>query len=174
MRAPARRRRGRRCGTFSRFPFRSLCFLLCARLLHPHAARAREAASLPVNMSAFCLTACSVAARASPLQARGAARRAVPSTPCLMRAPAARCTLVCARGTRQRTGVSRGTVCASAADADDEPWEIDLQVSGMVCEGCVSNVEAALAKSKGVVRVVAVDLASGIATVEVQAATAVR
>lgn len=62
----------------------------------------------------------------------------------------------------------------AAADADDEPWEIDLQVTGMVCEGCVSNVEAALSKSKGVVRVVSVDLASGIATVEVQAATAVR
>ena len=122
-----------------------------------------------------CLLVCSVgAARASPLQARGAGRRVVPSAPCLPRVPsAARCTLACARGSRQRAGVSRSTVFVAAADADDEPWEIDLQVTGMVCEGCVSNVEAALSKSKGVVGV-KVDLASGIATVEVQAATAVR
>ena len=98
----------------------------------------------------------------------------MPSAPCLPRAPSAsRCTLACVRGSLQRTFVSRGPVFA-AADADDEPWEVDLQVKGMVCEGCVANVEAALKQSKGVVRVVSVDLASGIATVEVQAATAVR
>ena len=109
----------------------------------------------------------------------------MPSAPYLPRAPsAARCTLArvceprtraaCAARVRWLASASRGAVFMAAADADDEPWEIDLQVTGMVCEGCVSNVEAALSKSKGVVRVVSVDLASGIATVEVQAATAVR
>ena len=63
---------------------------------------------------------------------------------------------------------------AAAAEEDDEPWEIDLQVTGMVCDGCASNVKNALAAAQGVVNVVAVDLASGVATVEVKAATAVR
>ena len=35
-------------------------------------------------------------------------------------------------------------VAAAAADEDDEPWEVDLQVTGMVCEGCAENVTKAL------------------------------
>ena len=147
-----------------------------ACVLHAHAGHALLEAALPSVSRMSCLVACSAgAARATPVQARGAGRRVVSSAPYLPRAPsAARCTLAWGCGSRQRACVSRGTVLVAAADADDdEPWEVDLQVTGMVCEGCVSNVEAALSKSKGVVGV-KVDLASGIATVEVQAATAVR
>jgi copper chaperone CopZ len=62
---------------------------------------------------------------------------------------------------------------AAAAEEDDEPWEIDLQVTGMVCDGCSSNVKSALAAAQGVSGV-EVDLAAGVATVQVQAENAVR
>jgi copper chaperone CopZ len=62
---------------------------------------------------------------------------------------------------------------AAAAEEDDEPWEIDLQVTGMVCDGCSSNVKNTLAAAKGVSGV-EVDLAAGVATVQVQAENAVR
>lgn len=88
--------------------------------------------------------------------------------------------MACARGAAQpRSFAARGAAAlgraaaSAAADEDDEPWEVDLQVKGMVCEGCASNVKEALVAASGVVSV-HVDLASGIATVEVKADTAVR
>ena len=59
-------------------------------------------------------------------------------------------------------------------EEDDEPFEVDLQVTGMKCEGCVDGVTAALKAAPAVVRVIGVDLASGIATCEVKAETMVR
>lgn len=63
---------------------------------------------------------------------------------------------------------------AEVEEEDDEPFEVDLQVTGMKCEGCVDGVTAALKAAPAVVRVIGVDLASGIATCEVKAETMVR
>ena len=47
-------------------------------------------------------------------------------------------------------------------------------VTGMMCDGCVAGVTAALKAVPKVVRVTSVDLASGVATCEVKAETMVR
>lgn len=51
---------------------------------------------------------------------------------------------------RQRTSfaVARTAASSAADEEDEEPWEIDLQVTGMVCEGCVANVAKALEGAK--------------------------
>ena len=124
-----------------------------------------------------CLVTSPVVARASPLPARRD-RRLAPSA--LHRSSAlvdARRVVVAGARVAPRScalAAASAWRAAAAAEEDDEPWEIDLQVTGMVCDGCASNVKNALAAAQGVVNVVAVDLASGVATVEVKAATAVR
>lgn len=87
---------------------------------------------------------------------------------------AVRCSLAVGEAQRRSVaGRASAVRAAAAAEEDDEPWEIDLQVTGMVCDGCSSNVKNALAAAKGVSGV-EVDLASGVATVQVQAENAVR
>lgn len=54
------------------------------------------------------------------------------------------------------------------AEAEADVMELELKVEGMVCEGCTSRVENALKAMDGVDKV-KINLATGIATVEVHA-----
>ena len=60
---------------------------------------------------------------------------------------------------------------AQDAEADDDAFEVDLQITGMKCEGCVESVTSALKAAPKVLRVTSVDLATGLASCEVQAET---
>ncbi|KAL4449384.1 hypothetical protein ABPG77_007028 [Micractinium sp. CCAP 211/92] len=74
----------------------------------------------------------------------------------------------------RRVGTLHGAaiVCsAGGSSGSDEGWmEVQLKVDGMVCDGCSSRVEEALAKMAGVKKV-HVDLDKGLATVALEAAS---
>jgi|APGre2960657444_1045066.scaffolds.fasta_scaffold05563_5 copper chaperone CopZ len=96
-----------------------------------------------------------------------------PTTPHAHGAPVrlrARAARLAGRVALQRRGSS---LRAAASDTDEEGFEVDLQVVGMRCEGCVENVTKAL-KATANVKQVSVDLATGVATCEVTAETMVR
>ena len=83
---------------------------------------------------------------------------------------------VCAARLDGRVALQRGgsSLRAAASDGEDEEgFEVDLQVVGMRCEGCVENVTKALQATANV-KQVSVDLATGVATCEVTAETMVR
>ena len=120
-------------------------------------AAAAAAASAPRALVARLARAAAPAAAAVGSRAPAAARFALPAA---ARRAAAAAPLPLSRA-----------LPAAAAAAADEAMEVQLKVTGMVCDGCSSRVQAVLEKQAGV-RAVAVDLASGLCTVSVSAATA--
>lgn len=72
----------------------------------------------------------------------------------------------------RRNITAAAAVCCNASSTDDLV-ELQLKVTGMVCDGCSGRVLEALQKTPGV-KDVKVDLDSGLATVQIEAASQVE